>query len=73
MEELQSFVGISCHGYEDQFKAVLIAIETGHFHQGMGSKISKELKRLSWLLNYEGKEGTANCGRNKGRAVFIDK
>lgn len=30
VDEIRSLVGISCEGYEEQFKAFLIAIEAGH-------------------------------------------
>ena len=32
--EMQSVVGISCVGYEDQFKALLTAIEASHYQHG---------------------------------------
>ncbi|KAF5467994.1 hypothetical protein F2P56_012192 [Juglans regia] len=73
VEELQSCVGISCEGYADQFRAQLIAIEVGHYQQGAGPKRSRELKRLNWSINYDGKEGSASRGRNKGRAGIVDK
>ena len=72
MEELQDWIGISCKGYEEQFKALLIAIETRHQKGGTGVKENRELKRLTWSLNYEGREGSMSRGRHRGRAGLVD-
>ncbi|KAF5466945.1 hypothetical protein F2P56_016823 [Juglans regia] len=71
VEELQSCMGISCKGYEEQFKALIIAIEAGQ--HGTGLKRNRELKRLTWSINYDGKEGSASRTRNKGRAGTVVK
>ncbi|XP_041007460.1 uncharacterized protein LOC121252060 [Juglans microcarpa x Juglans regia] len=71
VEELQSCMGISCVRYEEQFKALIIAIEADQ--HGVGSRRDRELKRLMWSINYDGKEGSASRGRNKGRGGIVDK
>ncbi|XP_042970966.1 uncharacterized protein LOC122303308 isoform X2 [Carya illinoinensis] len=71
IEDLQSCLGISCVGYEEQFKALIIAIEAGQ--QGSVSKRERELRRLSWSINYDSKEGSASRGRNKGRVGSVVK
>lgn len=38
VEEMQSYLGIFCVGYEDNFKALLTEIKAGHHLQDMGSK-----------------------------------
>lgn len=47
VEEIHKCVGISCEGYEDQFKALLTANEAGHYHHGIGSKRNRELRKLT--------------------------
>ena len=71
IEDLQNCLGISCAGYEEQFKALIIAIEAGQ--NGAGTKRERELRRLTWSINYDGKEGSASRGRNKGRVGSVVK
>lgn len=71
MEELQSHVGISFERFEEQFKTLLIAVEVGQYN--LWKKNNRELSRLTWTVNYEGKGGSSSHGRHKGRAVAVDK
>ncbi|KAF5480112.1 hypothetical protein F2P56_000881 [Juglans regia] len=64
VEELQSCMGILCVGYEEQFKALIIAIEAGQ--HGAGSKRDSELKRLTWSINYDGNDGSGNMEETRG-------
>lgn len=50
-------MGIYCEGFEEQFKALLVAIEAGR-STALKSTIKKEreLKQLICLINYDNKE-----------------
>ncbi|KAF5481648.1 hypothetical protein F2P56_002285 [Juglans regia] len=56
--------------YEDQFKTLLTAIKTSHALEIKSKfKKSRELKNLSWAINYDTKEGSSSRGKGKGRAL----
>lgn len=59
MEELQECVGISCKGFEEQFKALLVAIDAGRsMVSKSAAKKEREFKRLICHINYDNKEGS---------------
>lgn len=63
--EIQHYVGIECQGSNEQFLALLMAIEGGHAQlKNSDSKKQRELKRLSCSINYE---GSSSKERSKGR------
>lgn len=45
-------MGISCEGFEEQFRALLIAIELNRFS---ATKRDRELRRLTYSVNYDSK------------------
>ncbi|KAG7943367.1 hypothetical protein I3843_15G034500 [Carya illinoinensis] len=52
VKDIQHLVGLRCEGYEEQFMALLTAIETGHHeHRKIESKKQRELRRLNWSMN----------------------
>lgn len=54
-------------GLEIDIMALLTAIETNHAQfKKSDSKKQRELKRLTWSLNYE---GSASCERSKGKGL----
>ncbi|XP_041000606.1 uncharacterized protein LOC121246496 [Juglans microcarpa x Juglans regia] len=56
--------------YEDQFKILLTAIEASHTLETKSKfKKSRELKNLSWAINYDVKGGSSSRGMAKGRAL----
>ena len=64
-------VGIECDGYEEQFIALLTAMEAGHRQNKKGeSKKSRELKRLMWSMN---SEGGSSRNRAKGKGLNISQ
>ncbi|KAF5449121.1 hypothetical protein F2P56_029600 [Juglans regia] len=65
VEEIQAVIGISFGGYEEQFKALLIALEASHSKSA--SKQDRELRRLTCSINYDAKEGSGGRDRLKGR------
>lgn len=60
-------MGISCVGFEDQFKALLVAIEAGR-PLAMKSipKKNWELEGLVCSINYDSKKGSIGRYRAKG-------
>lgn len=61
-------MGISCVGFEEQFKALLVAIEVGRSSAlKLASKKERELRRLECSINYDTKEGSIGRDRLKGR------
>ncbi|KAF5443230.1 hypothetical protein F2P56_035805 [Juglans regia] len=69
VEEIQDVIGISFGGYEEQFKALLIAIEASHSKSA--TKRDRELKRLTCSINYDVKEGSGGRDRSKGRGNIV--
>ncbi|KAG6700305.1 hypothetical protein I3842_08G105600 [Carya illinoinensis] len=68
VKDIQHVVGLKCVGYEEQFLALLTAIEAGHMiDKKMGSKKQRELKRLNWSLN----EGSSSRDRSKGKGTVV--
>lgn len=64
VKEIQHFVRMKCEGCEDQFMALLIAIEVDQGQiKKFDSKKKKELKRLEWSIN----EDSASRENLKGR------
>lgn len=56
--------------YEQQFKALLTAIETGHPNVAKSAaKTERKLKRLECCINYQSKERSATNYKGKERAV----
>lgn len=73
VDGIHDYVGISCEGFEEQFKALLIAIEAEQpFLARSSSKKERELKRLACSINYDVREGIARRGRHKDRANNSD-
>ncbi|KAF5469324.1 hypothetical protein F2P56_013408 [Juglans regia] len=71
VKEIQHFVGISCEGYEEQFIALLTAMEVGNQQKKKGDlKQNRELKRLMWSMNLE---GSPSRSRVKGKGTFVHK
>lgn len=67
VKDLHHWIGMECVGYEEQFMALLTAIEVGHTQsKKSGSKKRRELKRLTWSLNYE---GSSSRERSKGKGI----
>lgn len=51
-------MGMSCDRFEDQFKALFVAIEACHFLAfKSASKKDRELRRSKCSINYDTKEG----------------
>ncbi|KAF5472286.1 hypothetical protein F2P56_009019 [Juglans regia] len=69
VDELQLCTGVSCTGFEEQFWALIIAIEESRLKSA--TKRERELKRLQCSINYEGKEGSCSRDRTKGRGMNI--
>lgn len=68
-------MGLSCEGYEDQFMALLVAMEVGR-STAMKSAVRKEreLKRLECSINYDNKKGTLGRDRAKGGdTIFVNE
>ncbi|KAF5449702.1 hypothetical protein F2P56_030119 [Juglans regia] len=56
--------------YEDQFKTLFTAIEASHALETKSKfKKSRELKNLSWAINYDAKGGRSSRGKGKRRAL----
>jgi len=76
-KEIHHVLGISCEGYEEQFMAILTAIEASRSQKGStsNSKLldrgTRELKRLACSINYDSKGGSSGCGRVKGRGFSV--
>lgn len=71
VKDIQEIVGLKCEGYEEQFMALLTAIEAGHQQQKkIGSKKQRELRRLTWSLN---SEGSSSRERTKGKGLALPK
>lgn len=52
---MQNYMGISCEGFENQFIALLAAIEVGHqasssLEDTLAKKRARDLKRLDWSV-----------------------
>ena len=61
-------MGIECDGYEEQFIALLTAMEAGHQQKKRGNtKKSRKLKRLMWSMNSE-----ASSSRNKAKGKGLN-
>lgn len=60
---------MECEGFEEQFMDLLTTIEAGHaqFKKSYFKK-QRELKRLTWSINYE---GSANRERSKGKGLAL--
>ncbi|XP_040989014.1 uncharacterized protein LOC121236643 [Juglans microcarpa x Juglans regia] len=57
VEEIRDVVGISCHGFEEHFRALLIAIEAGQPALAKSAaKKERELKRLECSITYKSKD-----------------
>lgn len=59
-------MGISCEGFEEQFRALLIAIELNRFS---ATKRDRELRRLTYSVNYDSKERNVSHDRSKGKGT----
>ncbi|KAG6684306.1 hypothetical protein I3842_12G056500 [Carya illinoinensis] len=67
VNDIKDMVGLKCEGYEEQFMALLTAIEVGHQQQRKtGSKKQRELNRLTWSMN---SEGSSSRERSKGKGL----
>lgn len=65
-------MGISCDGFEEQFKALIIAIESGHsLALKSASKKERELRRLECSINYDIKRGAVGEIDSKGGRSFF--
>ncbi|KAF5465993.1 hypothetical protein F2P56_015952 [Juglans regia] len=72
VEKIQSCVGLFYDGYEEQLRALLVAIEAGRSTVEQSSvKKKRELRRLHCSINYDNKEGTSGRSRSKGREVIF--
>lgn len=61
-------MGVSCVGFDEQFTALVIAIEAGQPSSARSAaKKNRELKRLSCSDNYKG--GGGNAFRPKGEEM----
>ncbi|KAG6652954.1 hypothetical protein CIPAW_05G041700 [Carya illinoinensis] len=70
VEEIRDCVGISCEGFEEQFRALLIAIEAGQPALAKSAaKKERELKRLEFSINYKSRDGCGWRDKGKERAV----
>lgn len=55
-------MGLNYYGFQDEFMALLMAIEATHSQDKRSvSKKYRELKRLSWSLNYEESASQDRC------------
>lgn len=75
---MQMCMGIRCDGFEEQFIALLAAIEVGQ-HQANSSlgdttakKRARELKSLKWSVKDGMAERSSNWGKFKGQASKVD-
>ncbi|KAG2678839.1 hypothetical protein I3760_11G022800 [Carya illinoinensis] len=72
VKEIHDCVGNSCECFEDQFRALLIAIEYDHSHLSRSaSKRNWELKRLTCSINYDAREVSIDYGRTKERVTTL--
>jgi hypothetical protein len=77
-KEIRCVVGVSCEGFEEQFMAILTAIEAGRPQKvrgsfsNCGSKGNRELKRLECSINYDSKfENSSRAfGKERGSSFF---
>lgn len=71
VKDIQDLVGLKCEGYEEQFMALLTAIEAGHQQKKKaGLKRERELRRLTWSMNSEG----SSCrDGSKGKGLAYPK
>lgn len=69
VEEIQEVIEISFGGYEEQFKALLVALEASHSKSA--SKRDRELKKLTCSINYDVKEGSGGRDRSRGRGNIV--
>jgi len=71
VDEIKDCVGISCVGFEEQFRALLIAIEVGQPSLARSAlKKERELMRLSCSINYNAKGESAFKDKGKERVVY---
>lgn len=62
-------MGISCDGFEEQFKALLVAIKLGRSSALKStSKKEREIRRFKCSINYVIKEGSGGRDKFKARA-----
>lgn len=75
VEDLHECLEISCVGYEEQLKALLIAIETKRSIDVKSAiKRDRELKHLKRSINYDFKEEIVGRDRSKWREfLFCNK
>lgn len=67
VKEIQQFVNMGCEGFENQFLALFMAIESSHVDlKKSGSQKYRELKRLTCSINYEDR---ASRDRVKGKGL----
>lgn len=72
VKKLKKCADITCDGYKDQFKALLIATEVGQPSLGKtATRKSKELKKLSCSHNYNNWSSNVFRAKGKESAVFI--
>lgn len=73
VEEVQECLGISCVGFEEQLKALLIAIEARRSKALKSTvKRDRELNCLKSFINYDN-EGSVGRYRLKGRGARSSK
>lgn len=65
-------MGVSSEGFEEQFRALLVAIEAGQLSMTQfTSKKERKLKILSASINYDGREGSVFRSKCKGRVTIV--
>lgn len=66
---------LSREGFEEELLALFTAIEASHYEQALGyclnlgKKGKRELRRLSYSINYDANNGSACRGWGKGRVA----
>lgn len=69
---VQGIVRIYCDGYEEQFRALLIAIEFGQpFLSKSAARKEREMKKLSSSINYDNSGGNDFCAKGRERTANL--
>lgn len=77
VKDICHFVGPSCEEFDGKLLALLTATETSHnqkgraFNSKSAIRSNRELKRLSYSINYDSTGGCSSHSRVKGRGISV--
>lgn len=69
--EIWEYIGISCKGFEDQFKAIFIAIEVCQPLLARSYAKKDRVKRFVYSINYDAWDGSANKGKARLGQTYV--